>query len=64
MYLRIIMDQDFDPSIFYGRDCKVQGNVITAAGTLDELNEIISLSETVLGDRTIIIRKSSKEIGQ
>lgn len=64
MYLRIIMDQDFDPSIFYGHNCKVQGSIITAAGTLDEINEIISISETVLGDRTIIIRKSSKEVCQ
>lgn len=61
MHLRIIMSLDFDPSIFDGRNCRVQGNVITATGTMDELNEIISLSDTIPGDRTIIIRRGSKE---
>lgn len=61
LFLEIVFSHDFDPTIFDCFNCRTQGNVITARGTMDELNVIIQASDNVLGDRTIIIRRGNNE---
>lgn len=61
MFLEIVFSRDFDPNTFAGYDCKVRGNIVTARGTLEELNRIIGVADSVLGDKTIIMRRSNNE---
>lgn len=61
MYLEIILDRDFDPSILDGKKYRRRGNTITANGTKEEMLAIISTLESVGGDRTIIMREVKNE---
>lgn len=61
MFLEIVFSRDFDPAIFSGFNCKVRDNVVTARGTLGELNAIIEAAESIPGERTIIMRRAGNE---
>ena len=61
MFLEIVFSHDFDPTLFNGLNCRVQNNTITARGTTEELNAIIQVADSILGDRTIIMRRGSNE---
>lgn len=61
MFLEIVFVNDFDPTLFNGLNCRVQNNTITARGTTEELNAIIRVADSILGDRTIIMRRGNNE---
>lgn len=61
LYLEIILDRDFDPSILDGKKYRRRDNTITANGTKEEMLAIISALESVGGDRTIIMREVKNE---
>lgn len=61
MYLEIVFLHSFDPNIFDDCNCRVDGNKVTSRGTMDEINTILAVSDTVFGDRTIIMRRSQNE---
>ena len=64
MFLEIVFSRDFDPNLLAGLNCKQRGNVITAQGTMDELNRIIEATNSVVGDRTIIMRRAGNETNE
>lgn len=61
MFLEIVFSRDFDPTVFYGMNCKTSGNVVTAQGTMEELNAIIETADEIPGERTIIMRRPGNE---
>lgn len=61
MFLEIVFSRDFDPNVFSGLNCKTRGNVVTAQGTMEELNVIIEAADRIAGERTIIIRRPGNE---
>lgn len=61
MFLEIVFSRDFDPTIFSGLNCKMRNNVVTAQGTMEELNAIIEVADRIAGERTIIIRRPGNE---
>ena len=61
LFLEIILDRDFDPSILDGKKYRRRDNTITANGTKEEMLAIISALESVGGDRTIIMREAKNE---
>ncbi len=61
LYLEIILDRDFDPSILDGKKHRRRGNIITANGSKEEMLAIIKTLESVSGDRTIIMREVKNE---
>jgi len=61
LFLEIVFSHDFDPTLFNGFNCRIQNNAITARGTVEELNAIIQVADSILGDRTIIMRRGNNE---
>lgn len=61
LYLEIILERDFDPSILDGKKYRRRGNIITANGPKEEMLAIIRTLESVGGDRTIIMREVKNE---
>lgn len=61
LFLEIILDRDFDPSILDGKKYRRRGNIITANGTKEEMLAIIKTLESVGGGRTIIMREVKNE---
>lgn len=61
MYLEIVFSRDFDPTLFNGLNCRLNGNVVTAQGTVDEMNRIIAVADNIAGERTIIMRRTGNE---
>lgn len=61
MFLEIVFSRDFDPTLFDGLNCRLRGNVVTARGTMEEINAIVQVADNILGDKTIIMRRGNNE---
>ena len=61
MRLEIVLSRDFDPAIFDGLNCRIRGNIVTANGTVEELNQIIDAADRIPGGKTIIMRRGDDE---
>lgn len=61
MRLEIVLSRDFNPATFDGLNCKVRDNVVTANGTVEELNQIIDVADRIPGGKTVIMRRGDDE---